>query len=137
MGIFYPRGSYFTMNISMSHHFFPIIIISRRKLLCSSIMKILLTLVVSSRLWLIIRWIMFSTRLPINIWFPFTKAMCLWNFYIYANWWKSSTDFWPSTDNFKFFIFNSWFLPCSVIFLKYYDALLNEIFVVVVLVGHP
>ena len=88
MGIFSVRCRYSTMNIAMFYHFVPIIIISGYILLCSSIMTIMLTLVVSSRLWLIIRWIMLSTRLPITIQFSFTEVTYLWNFYISANWWK-------------------------------------------------
>ena len=47
-------------------------------------------------------------RLPITLWFPFTKSMCLWKFYISANWWKSSTDCRPYTNNYNLVIFNRW-----------------------------
>ena len=124
----YARWRYSNMNFAMFPHFSPIIMSSGRSLLCSSIRTIMLTLVVSSRLWLIIQWIMLSTILKIAIWFPVTKMMCLWNFYISANWRKGSTNCWISTDNFNVFIFNKWFLPRKVIFLEDYDALLNALY---------
>ena len=102
------------MNISMLSHFSPFTIISGRSLLCSSTMAILLTLVLSSRLWLIIQWIMLSIRLIIMIWFSFTEVTCLWNFYISANVWKSFTDFWPSTDNTNHFIFTRLFFAMLI-----------------------
>ena len=102
------------MNIATFFHFFPIIISYGRSLFCFSIMKILLILVVSSRCWLIIRWIMFSTLLPIKIWSYFTETMCLWNFYISANWWNSSTYCWPTTNNCNIFIFKRWFFAVTI-----------------------
>ena len=86
-------------------------------LLCYHILTILLTLVastrlwliirsISSRLWLIIRWIMLYTTFLIVILFSFTKMMCLWNFYILANLWNISTDCWQSADDSNIFIFN-------------------------------
>ena len=121
------------------YHFVPIIIIYGSSLFCSSIMMILLTLVVSSRLWLILQWIMFSIRLPITIWFPFTKARCLWNLYISANLWKRSTDCWPSTNNFNLFIFNRLlFFMLSHIFWRLWCTVKCTFVVVdVVLIGHP
>ena len=114
--------------------FVTIIIIFGTSLLCSSILTILSTLVVSSRLrliiwwssirlWLIIRWIVLSTIFPTTILFYYTKTVCLWNFYISANWWK----FCCSTGD---------FLPCSLTFLEEYNALINENFLVVVVVGY-
>ena len=108
-GYFYVRWRYSTMNIAMFSHFFPIIFISGRILLCSSIITIMLTLVVSRILYLVILWIMFSTILPIMIWFNFTKAIFLWGFYISDHLWKRFTGLWPSIDNFNLFIFNRWF----------------------------
>ena len=137
MGVLKVRWSYSTMNIATFSHFFLIIISSGSILFCSSIMAITLNSVVSSSLWLVIQLIMLSTRLTITIWFTSTKSICLWDFYISTNWWKISTDCWPSTNNLNLFIFNRWFLPCSVIFLEYYDALLKLLFVVVVVVWHP
>ena len=54
------------MNIAMFSHFVSIIISSRRSLLCSSIMMKLSTLVVCSRFWLIIRWIIFPQYLQLR-----------------------------------------------------------------------
>ena len=88
MGILNVMWRYFNMNIAMFSHFVPTIISSGRSLFCSSIIAILLSLVVSRRMWLIKLLIMLSVILLITLWFPFTKAMCLWRFYIYANWWK-------------------------------------------------
>ena len=112
--VFFSRCRHSTMNIATFTHFLPIIIISGRRLLCSSTMTIMFTLVVSSRLCLIIRWLMLSTRLPIMIWFYFTEAICLQNFYISANEWKLSTDLWPRTNNYNIFIFKSWFLDIPI-----------------------
>ena len=133
--LFYFRWGYSTLNNTTSLHFFPIIIIPVRILLCFSIMTILLTLFIISNFGLIIRCIMLSTIVIVwtwffNIfliafWFPFTKALYLWKFYIYDDWWKISTDCRPYTNNFNIFILNRGFLPCWVIFLEEYDALLN------------
>ena len=109
---------YYIMNIAMISHFFYITIISGRSLFCYSIITIRLILIVSSRLCLIIRWIsirnMLSTILPIMILFSFNKMMCLWNYYICDNWWKTCTDFWRSTNNSNLLIFNSWFISILV-----------------------
>ena len=82
------RCRYSTINIAMFFHFFLIIIISGSSLLCYSIVEILLALVLSVRLLFIIQWSMLSMRFPIMVRFYFTEVMSLWNFYIYANWWK-------------------------------------------------
>ena len=103
------RWRYSTINIATFSHFVPIITSSGNNLLCHYIMRIPGAFVVSSRLWLIIRWIIFSMIFPIMFWFPFIKVMCLWNLSISENWWIILTDFWNNTDNFNLFIFNSWF----------------------------
>ena len=113
------------MNISISPHFVSIIVVFGMSLLCSSILTILLTLVVSSRLWLIIgrissnswliiRWIIFSKRLSIMILLSFTKTICLWNYYISANWWKNCTYFCRITYNSNLFIFNRLFIAVLI-----------------------
>ena len=113
------------MNIAMFPHFVSIINILGMRLLCYYILTILLTLVVSSRLWLIIRWIsikfwliirwiMLSTIFPIMILFYFTKMMCLWNYYIYSNFLKTCNYFWLSTDNYNIFIFDRWFISMLI-----------------------
>ena len=133
----------------MIFHFVFIIIIFGTSLLCSSILVILLTLVIfsrlcliiqliSSRLWLIIRWILLSKILPIMNWFSFTKTISLCNYYIYANCWKFLLI---AIEVPLIIISSSWtfdLFPWSLIFLEDYDALLNDLFVVfVVVVGHP
>ena len=113
------------MNTAMFSHFFLIIIIFGTSLLCSSILKILLTLVVSIRLcliipWisimllLIIRWIILSMRFPIMIFVSFSKIVCLWDLYISANWWNTSTYCWCITNNYNIFIFNRWFFAVLI-----------------------
>ena len=100
MDNFFVLCRYSTMNIAMFSHFVSIIFIFGTSLLCSSILMIMSTLVVSmrlwfiilwiiSRLWLIIRWNMLSTILSIMIFFPFIKTMCLMNYYISANLWNT------------------------------------------------
>ena len=112
------------MDIAMCYHFVSIIIIFGTSFLCYSILIVLLTLVVFSRLWLIITWIsirlwliigliMLSTRLPIMIYFPFTKLF-LCNYYIYSNWWKTCTYFWRITNNSNIFIFNRRFIAMLI-----------------------
>ena len=124
-------------NTTFSHFFF-IIISYVRRFLCCSTMTILLVLVINIRFRLIIiciisstiiiGWIWLFTRFPITLRFPFTKLLCLWKFYISSNCWKillfsglmqiiSMSSY--STGN---------FLPCWVIFLEEYDALLNSYF---------
>ena len=112
------------MDIAMFYHFVSIIIIFGTSFLCYSILMVLLTLVVFSRLWLIITWIsirlwliigliMLSTRLPIMIYFPFTKLF-LCNYYIYSNWWKNCTYFCRITYNSNLFIFNRLFIAVLI-----------------------
>ena len=95
-------------------YFLPIVTISGRRFLCSSIMTILLKLFVSSSFWSIKRWIVLSTWLPIVVRFSFAGAMCLWNFYISSNWWKRYTGCWSSTNNHNLFIFKRWFFVILV-----------------------
>ena len=113
------------MNIAMFCHFFSIMLIFGTILLYYFILTIMLTFVVSIKLWLIIRWIsirlcfiiwliVFSKVLPIVILFSLTKNMCLWNHYIYDNWWKTCTCCWSSTDIYNLFIFNRWFFEMII-----------------------
>ena len=99
------RCGYSTMNHAMCNPFLPIIIIFVIILLNSSIMKILLTVVLHRRLWLIIRGIVLSTSLPIMIWYFFTETICIWNYYILDNGWQMTIDWWPGTNNFNGIIF--------------------------------
>ena len=131
------RCGYSTMNIDIFNRLVHIIIISERSLLCSSIMTILLTLVAIIRLGLIIRQIMFSMWLQIMIWFHFTEPMCLWNFYNNANWWKSTTDCWPITNDFNLFIFNRWFAFMLIILSGRLWCPVRFTFFVVIVVQYP
>ena len=117
--MFHVRWRYSSVKNITFLHFFSSIISSIRILLCCSTMTILLNLVIISRLRLIIRYIVLSTitigwtwrftRVPITFWFPFTKALCLWKFYIYTNRWKSFIDCRTYTNNIIIIIFNRWF----------------------------
>ena len=113
------------MNLSMLPHFFFIIIIFGTILLCYSFITILLTLVVFTRLWLIIRWIrsrllliilliMLFTLLPITIWFSFTKIVFLWNYYISTYWWIFCTYFCSITNNSNLFVFSRLFVAMII-----------------------
>ena len=113
------------MNIAMCYHFVSIIIITVTSLLWLYIRMILLTLAVmirlclitqwiSSKLWFIIRWIMLLMILKIMIWFSFTKTICVWNYYIFSNRWKTCTYFWSSTNNSNLFTFNMWFIAMFI-----------------------
>ena len=109
------------MNIVMFSHLVSMIIIFGKSLLYYSILTILLKLVLSSRfwliiqwiisnLWLIIRWMMLSIILKIMILFSFTKTMCFCNYYISVKLFKTCTHWWRSTNNYNIFIFNMWFI---------------------------
>ena len=126
------------MNIAMLSHFLSIIIIFGTSLVCSSILTILLTLVVfsrfwliirwiNSRLWLIIRWIMLSKILRTMNYVSFIDTISLLKYYIYANWWKKLLITVIVTMIPIYSSSTRDFLPWSIILLEWYDKLLNGI----------
>ena len=127
------------MNIAKFSHFVPLIIIFGTSLLCYSILKILLMLVVSSRLWLIILWT--TSRLWLIVWWiMLSMGWQLWSIFISLKWWVFRIYIFLPIDKKNLLIsalvpiipITSYstgdFLPWSLIFLEKYDSLLNEMF---------
>ena len=94
------RCGYSTTNNATCYPFVPIIIILKITFLNSSIIKILLTVVLYRKMWLIIHGILLFTILPITIWF-FSLKNCIWNYHILTNGWYMTTGWQPVTNNFN------------------------------------
>ena len=98
----FSRCGYSTMNHVMCPPLVPIIIIFERSLLNYSTMKIMFTMIVYGRLWLIIIWIVW---LPIMFWYFLLKWSVLGTTIFWPNGWHITTDWWPGTYNYNKIIF--------------------------------
>ena len=127
------RYAYSSKNHVMCSPFVPSIIIFGRSLFYYSIMNILLTVIVYGRMWLIIRGIVFSTRLPIMIWCFSPKLFVLeiTIFFPMGDTWLLISDLLPiiltkssSKDD---------CLTCSSIFLEGFDEIFHAFLLLLLL----